>query len=361
MTTRPSPSTPRRGLSRRRLLRLMALGGAATVIGTSVAIVGAQTNQHPGTDFHGLGTAELPPQHGRRVVITGGNGYPEGDRGGLGFHVALGLARAGADVLIASRNQLRGDETVRQIKAQAPDARIRFMPLDLADLTSVRAFAEHLQARGEPIDLLVNNAGVMGRLTRETSLDGFERVFAVNTLGHFALTAQLLPLLRRGHHPRVVWVGSMRTATALPFADLQLEQRYDYAAAYDNSKLANLLLAFEFSRRSLVQGWGVTSVAAHPGVARTNLIPDGPGLNSAEGFRFRFLPFLFQPAAAGALPILHAATTDGVGQGDYFGPTGFLGMGGPPGPAVARPETQDAQAANMLWSLLEEMSRTRMA
>nr|WP_274594955.1 oxidoreductase [Aquabacter spiritensis] len=299
----------------------------------------------------------MPPQAGRRVLVTGGNGHPQDDRSGLGYQDALALARAGADVTIASRNAARGQEAVRAIRAEVPGAAVRFETLDLADQTSVRAFAARMRASGQGLDVLINNAGVMGRARREVSVDGFERVLATNTLGHFTLTALLLPLLKKARDPRIVWVGSLRTSDALPFDDLQLARSYAYTAAYDNSKLANLMLAIELDRRSTARGWGVSSLAAHPGVARTNLIPDGPGLDSAEGWRFRFLPFFFQPAAQGALPTLYAATDPKAVSGGYYGPTGLLGLRGPPGVAIPPAAARDPRAAERLWAALERLTQ----
>lgn len=309
------------------------------------------------TDIPDWTAANIPQQRGRRVIITGGNGYPDNGRSGLGYQTALALAHAGADVVIASRNKVRGDEAVRRILTEAPGATVRFETLNLANLESVKAFGAKMRASGQGLDLLINNAGVMGRSKREVSIDGFERVFATNTLGHFALTSELLPLLKKGTHPRIVWVASLRMSQALPFEDLQLERRYDYAEAYDNSKLANLLLTLELARRSEAGSWGISSLAAHPGVARTNLIPDGPGLDSAEGGRFRMLPFLFQPAAQGALPILYAATSPAAVAGGFYGPKGFQGLRGLPGVARVPDAAQDIGSAAMLWAKLEPLSK----
>jgi NAD(P)-dependent dehydrogenase (short-subunit alcohol dehydrogenase family) len=335
-------SNPQAAWSRRRVLGLSALAMSAAVFGAPAAWA---QGQGAGWTIGALGG-----QQGRRILITGANGYPEGDRSGLGYHQALALARAGADVTIASRDGVRGAEAVRRISAVVPGANIRFQTLDLTNLASVDAFAGWMSDRNEGLDLLINNAGVMGRQQREISVDGFERVFATNALGHFALTGRLLPLLRQGNMPRVVWVASSRAARTIRLDDLNQEQAYDYGYAYDQSKLAILLLAFELDRRSRSQGWGVESLAAHPGGARTNLIPNGPGLNSAEGFRFRFLPFLFPPAAEGAVALVYAATSAQASSGGYYGP-GRSG-GEPSGmPDAAR----DATLAGQLWSALEQM------
>ncbi|MFC4731911.1 SDR family oxidoreductase [Salipiger abyssi] len=300
----------------------------------------------------------IPSQRGRRVIVTGANGYPQEDRSGLGYHQALGLARAGADVTIASRNRVRGEEAVRQMRTEFPDATVRFETLDLANLESVSSFAARMRASGNRIDLLINNAGVMGRLNREESVDGYERVFATNALGPFALTAQLLPLLRNGRDARVVWTSSLRGhAAELKFDDLQQERVYDYQRAYDDTKLANLLLAFECERRSRASGWGVTSVVAHPGVARTNLVLDGPGPDSMEGWRFRNIRFMWQDPAQGALPALYAGTSLQAEGGAYYGPKGFQHLRGLPGVATPPVASQDEAVAANLWATLERLGR----
>jgi len=358
------PSTPNRSphpyaggiaASRRTFLHMSAASAAVFASGASAA----QTAQ-PTEEISDWTTANIPPQNGRRVLVTGGNGFPQDDRSGLGYQDALALARAGADVTIASRNQERGEQAVRQIRADAPGSVVRFEMLDLADLASVKSFADRMRATGQGLDVLINNAGVMGRQKREVSVDGFERVFATNTLGHFALTAELMPLLRQGREPRVVWVTSLRIAEALPLDDLQLDRDYQYAAAYDNTKLANLMLALELDRRSKAAGWGVSSLAAHPGVVRTNLIPNGPGLDSTEGRRFRWLPFMFQPAAQGALPTLYAATSPQALAGGYYGPKGFRGLRGLPGVVPIPDHARDTQSAASLWSTLEHLARVTL-
>lgn len=350
----------RPAFSRRAFLRVSAAGASgALIVGTAGFAIGWPSAG--AAEIPDWTAADIPAQNGRRVLVTGGNGYPQDDRSGLGYQEALALARAGARVTIASRDQARGEEAVRRILADAPGSEVRFETLDLANLTSVRAFAARMRATGQGLDALINNAGVMGRFNREVSVDGFERVFATNTLGHFVLTAQLLPLLRRGREPRIIWVSSMRISDTLPFHDLQLEHSYDYAAAYDNTKLANLMLALEFERRSKTAGWGVSSVAAHPGVARTNLIPNGPGLNSAEGWRLRMLPFMFQPAAEGALPTLYAASSPQAVAGGYYGPNGFQGMRGLPGPVSIPVSAQNLQSAAILWASLERLGQVSLS
>jgi NAD(P)-dependent dehydrogenase (short-subunit alcohol dehydrogenase family) len=354
------PKARASGLSRRSFVRYGAAGVGVAVVGGGTTVIANRPPLSPRQQglprIPDWTTADIPPLHGCPALVTGGNGYPEGDRSGLGFHDALELARAGADVTIASRKKERGEEAVRRIKASVPGASVRFETLDLSDLASVAGFAERMRASQGSLDILVNNAGVMGRKNREVSANGFERVFATNTLGHFALTARLLPLLREGSSPRVVWVSSSRSFMgAINFADLQLVQDYDYGAAYDNSKLANLLIAFEMQRRSAAKGWGISAIAAHPGIARTSLVPDGPGLDSLEGRNHRYLPFLFQPPAQGALPTLYAATSPQAAAGGYYGPNGSLGLSGLPGWAGIPEKADDKQVAARLWATLEQI------
>lgn len=340
-------------ISRRTVLKIAAAAASASAIGSCAS--GPADPQGAAT-IPDWGVADIPPQHGRRAIVTGASGVPTGDRSGLGYQVAIALARSGADVTIASRNRMRGEEAVRRIRLAAPASKVRFEELDLANLASVQSFCERMEGSGRSIDLLVNNAGVMGRLHRETSSDGYERVFATNTLGHFVLTTRLLPLLQKARRARVVWVSSLRAANGeLRWTDLQSHRDYDYAAAYDRSKLANLLLARELARRSEASGWNLSSIGSHPGVARTNLIPNGPGLVSREGWRFRRLPFLFQAAAQGALPILYAATAPAAEQGGYYGPKGVGEMRGLPGRADLPARALDPGSAAILWRLLEQM------
>ncbi len=351
----------RRRVSRRAFLGYSAAGVGLAVVGGGVAFAVNQPELSPRQQ--GLPSlpewtaADIPSLQGLTAIVTGGNGYPEEDRSGLGFHDALELARAGAEVTIASSDRERGEEAVRRIRSEVPGASIRFDTLDLADLASVAGFAERMRASHTRLDLLINNAGDMGRLNREVSADGYERVFATNALGHFALTAQLLPLLREADAPRVVWLSSLRAATgAIDFDDLQQGRGdYDYGLAYSNSKLAVLLVAFEMQRRSAAESWGISSIAAHPGVARTNLVPDGPGPDSMEGRNHRFMPFLYQPASQGALPTLYAATSPQAEAGAYYGPSGFQGLSGGPARAGIPVQAEDQDVAARLWTTLERL------
>ncbi|MFC0634222.1 SDR family NAD(P)-dependent oxidoreductase [Brevundimonas balnearis] len=349
------PSDHEADVSRRRLLRL---GAAGAVAGLAAGCAAPGAAQSADREAQAWAAANIPDQTGRRLLITGGNGYPREDRSGLGYQAALALVRKGADVTIASRDANKGAEAVRLIRAAVPGARVRFDTLDLTSLDQVKAYAARWRSSGERLDALINNAGVMGRRTRETTLGGHERVFATNVMGPFVLTSELMPLLRQGRAPRVVWVASGRIGR-LALTDLQFERDYDYALAYDRSKLGVLLVAQEVQRRSEAAGWGVASMACHPGVARTFLVPDGPGMDSAEGFRQRALPMMFGPAARGALSHLYAGASTDARGGGYYGPAALI-AGSPEEvevPALARNEAD----AGRLWGALEGLCGTAFA
>lgn len=293
--------------------------------------------------------ADIPSQRGRAAVVTG--------TGGLGFEDALALARAGATVILAGRSRAKGLAAVQRIREGVAGADARFEEVDLASLASVEAFGARLRHSRDSLDLLVNNAGVMTPPTRRATADGFELQLGTNHLGHFALTAHLLPLLRNGSEPRVVTVSSIASRNgAIHFDDLQSERGYDAMAAYSQSKLACLMFALELQRRGDAGGWGLQSMAAHPGISRTDLLPNGAGAWSAAGMARRFLWFLFQPVARGALPTLFAATSPDARGGSYYGP-GRLGESrGHPTAARIPPQALDADAAARLWSESERLT-----
>ena len=302
----------------------------------------------------GWTSAAIPAQHGRLAVITGATG-------GLGYETALALAGAGAEVVLASRDAAKGGRAVALIRAAFPTALVSFEPLDLASLRSVGEFAERWRAAGRGIDLLVNNAGVMAPPRRRESEDGFELQFATNYLGHFALTARLLPLLRRRDTPRVVQLASVAARRgAIAFDDLQAVRGYQLMRAYAATKLAMLIFALELQRRSDAGGWGLTSLAAHPGWARTELFTNGPAENGRVTPLWRLAlqvaPLFSQSAAAGARPILFAATSPDVRGGGYYGPSGWLELKGPPGPAAVPAQARDGAVAAGLWAVSERLS-----
>ena len=258
-----------------------------------------------------------------------------GASSGLGFEVAVALAQAGADVVVAGRGESQGRWAVGKIRPLAPGSLVRYERLDLSSLSAVADFARRIERLDRPVDLLINNAGVMALPKRQVTADGFEMQLSTNYLGHFALTARLFPLLQRGRDPRVVQVSSVAHRVGeIHFDDLHLERRYTPWRAYSQSKLASLLFAFELQRRSDLYHWGVMSQAAHPGYARTSLFASGPGAQSLLNRLHKSLGALFSHSAAkGALPILFAATSQGVYPGSYYGPKGAFELAGPAGEA----------------------------
>ncbi|RZN27701.1 SDR family oxidoreductase [Bradyrhizobium sp. Leo121] len=292
----------------------------------------------------GWSTADIPPQTSKTAVITGATG-------GLGYETALALAGAGATVVLTGRNDSKGRHALERIRAQYPKADVSYETLDLASLASVADFAGRFAISRPSVDLLINNAGVMALPKRRTTQDGFEMQLGINYLGHYALTARLLPQLRRALKPRVVNLSSLaHRSGAIDFADLQAERSYRPWRAYCQSKLAMLIFALELQRRSDAAGWGLMSNAAHPGYARTDLIPNGPGTRSLSSYFSRLLqPYASQSAAAGALPTLFAATSPAAEPGGYYGPNWFYELKGPPVEAKIMPQAKDAAVAAMLW------------
>ena len=291
--------------------------------------------------------ADIPPQTGRRCLITGG-------AGGLGYETARALAGAGADVILAGRSRDKGCLALDALRRELPSARLQFALLDLADLDSVAAAARALLDEARPLDVLVNNAGVMAPPVRRLTAQGFELQYGTNHLGHVALTAALLPLLRTATAPRVVTVSSIAHRRGrLDFDDLQAARGYRPSCVYAQSKLANLLFAFELQRRSDAGHWGLSSIAAHPGVANTALFGNGPGAKGVLGaFVARVLvPTFGQSAARGALPLLFAATAPDAAPGGYYGPDGGYELRGDVAPAEATSQARDARLAGRLWEL----------
>lgn len=292
---------------------------------------------------------DIPAQSGRLAVVTG--------TGGLGFEDALALARAGAEVVLAGRNPAKGAASVEAIQRQVPGAKIRFAALDLALLASVAAFADGLARQTEAVDILINNAGVMVPPQRQVTADGFELQLGTNYLGHFALTGRLLPLLRRGKAARVVTLSSVAARGGrIDFDDLQAVKGYRPMPVYSQSKLACLIFAQELQRRSAAAGWGVTSIGAHPGVARTDLMHNAPGRFSAAGIARSALWFLFQPVAQGALPTLYAATAPDATPGGYYGPDRLSETRGYPTSAKVPPAAVEPGVAERLWRVSEELT-----
>ncbi|MCY1363549.1 light-dependent protochlorophyllide reductase [compost metagenome] len=267
------------------------------------------------------------------------------------------LVEAGAKVVVADLDQVGGVAAVERIRQNRKDADITFSPLDLGSLQSIEGFCTDLLAQGSPLDLLFNNAGIQPLNARRATRDGFELTFGIGHLGHFALTGRLLPLLLESPTPRVITTSSLVHPRGwFDRDDLQIERNYDAQRAYNQTKLANLLFARELQRRASLAGVSLTSVAAHPGVARTSI-----GANRRRqgklGWRDHVvsltlsivMPLLGQDATRGALPLLHAATAAVGNDGGFYGPSGFAEMKGAPGPARGAQVARDEELASWLW------------
>jgi len=294
--------------------------------------------------------ADIPPQGGKLAVVTGATG-------GLGYQTALGLAQAEAEVVLTGRNAAKGREAISKIRRLLPDAKISFEALDLANLASVADFARRFATAHASLDLLINNAGVMALPTRQATADGFETQLGTNYLGHYALTAQLLPLLRSARQPRVVNLSSIAHRTGfIQFSDLQGERLYSPWKAYNQSKLAMLMFALELQRRSDAAGWNLMSNAAHPGWARTDLFANGPGFGLISLASQFAAPLFSQSAESGALPTLFAATSPQAEGGGYYGPNGLYELRGPPAPARIMPQARDKAGAAKLWDVSQQLT-----
>ena len=297
--------------------------------------------------------ADIPDQGGRLALITGASS-------GLGLETARALAARGATVVLGCRSLARAEQARRELlpAAAAGGGAIDLLDLDLASLPRVRRAAAELADRYGRLDLLINNAGLMA-LPRLLTRDGFEMQLGVNHLGHFALTAALLPLLRGRSDARVVTVTSgAQYFGRIAFDDLQGERRYDRWAAYGQSKLANVMFALELQQRLRDQGEAVLSLAAHPGVARTNLQPASIAANGSwlEPLAYRLMDPLFQNAAMGALPQLYAATAAEATPGGHYGPDQLGGLRGWPKPVRIAPAALDAAQRQRLWQRSEELT-----
>jgi NAD(P)-dependent dehydrogenase (short-subunit alcohol dehydrogenase family) len=294
--------------------------------------------------------AEIPSQLGKATVVTGATG-------GLGYETALALAEAGAEVVLTGRDDRKGASAIEKISREVAGAKVSYQHLDLASLASVADFAQRIATR-QSLDLLINNAGVMALPRRQTTADGFEMQFGTNYLGHFALTARLMPLLRRASGPRVVNVSSLAHRTGfIDFNDLQGARVYLPWKAYGQSKLAALMFALELQRRSDAAGWNLISNAAHPGFARTGLFASGPGglVSLATDLA---APLFGHSAVDGARPILFAATSPKARPGAYYGPSGIGELRGAPATALIMPQARDAATAARLWDVSEKLTGT---
>jgi len=284
---------------------------------------------------------DIPDLGGKTAVVTGANS-------GLGYETAIALARHGAHVVLACRDERRGTEAIERLRQEAPQASVELSLLDLADLTSVRKFADAYAGERDHLDILVNNARVMALPERRTTADGFEMQFGTNHLGHYALTGLLLPQLQARPGARVVSVTSFgHKVGRMNFDDLQWERSYRKWLAYGRSKLANLLFIFELDRRARAGGSSIVATVAHPGYANTNL---------QAGTSFQWSNFMAQSAADGALPTLYGATAPDAQGGEFFGPSGFLQQHGAPERVKAAKKAYDTDSARRLWEVSEQLT-----
>jgi NAD(P)-dependent dehydrogenase (short-subunit alcohol dehydrogenase family) len=295
--------------------------------------------------------ADIPDQRGRVAVVTGANS-------GLGLATSQELARAGAAVVLACRSEHKARDAMHSIHRLVPGADLELGSLDLADLDSVRSFAEARNALGRPLDLLINNAGIMAAPRRLTK-QGFESQFATNHLGHFALTGLLLESLLQAPAPRVVTVSSsLHRSGTINFDDLQGERKYSRWGAYGQAKLANLMFCFELQRRADEAGAALKSMAAHPGYAATNLQFAAPSRFYEKAFMMIGNRLFAQTADMGALPTLYAATFPGLPGGTYAGPDGRGEQRGHPKVVRAAAKAYDREAWQRLWGVSEQLTGT---
>jgi NAD(P)-dependent dehydrogenase (short-subunit alcohol dehydrogenase family) len=293
-----------------------------------------------------------------RTLVTGA-------ASGIGLQVALKLAARNCHVIVADRNVAGGEATVTAIAQTGGSA--EFRPLDLGSLAAIRTFSAEELSRGEPLDVMINNAGLLPPMARATTSDGFELAFGVAYLGHFALTALLLPALLRSLAPRVVSISSNSHPNGrIDFDNLQLQRGYQSSQAYMNSKLACLMFAFELQRRADQVGARLLSVAAHPGISRTPIAnrwrTEGRRrlMDRFELFGYQALMQLVgQGAEDGARPLVHAALDPSTKPGGYYGPTGFMQARGHTGLVQPAWRALDTKAAQRLWECAEQLTNVR--
>ena len=299
----------------------------------------------------------VPDQAGKLVVVTGANS-------GTGREAVRRLAGAGAHVVMAVRTVAKGERAREEILAGQPGARLEVRRVDLADLSSVAEFGDGLIADGRPVDILINNAGVMAPPTRMTTADGFELQFGSNFLGPFALTMRLLPLVLAAPAPRVVTMSSgVASYGRIRFDDLQWQRGYRPNLAYAQSKLADLMMTLHLADLAVRRGWNLMSNAAHPGFTRTNLQTAGAGLGRDEPKRTPFNSLHILPSqevGPGTEPLLFAAADPAAANGGYYGPSRWFGLVGPTTAVRPPRRARDSVTAARLWAAAERLTRTAL-
>lgn len=282
-------------------------------------------------------------QTGKIAIVTGANS-------GIGYEVSLELVKKDIEVIMACRNMEKAEKAKANILRVYPKGKINLIKLDTSSLVEVRKFAEEFQKQYHQLDLLINNAGIMMSPYKVTE-DGFENQFATNYIGHFALTGLLLPMLRGTSASRIITLSSLSYKWAeIQFDDFHASKGYSKTKAYGQSKWACLMFAFELQRRLAAAGYDTLSVAAHPGLSKTNLDQYYPALIRPLGNLF------LQHASKGALPVLYAALEKDLKGGEYIGPDGFQEMRGYPKKVNADDYSNNIEVANRLWSESEKMS-----
>jgi NAD(P)-dependent dehydrogenase (short-subunit alcohol dehydrogenase family) len=299
---------------------------------------------------------DIPNLTGKLAVVTGASD-------GLGLGIAQRLADAGAEVVMPVRNQAKGAAAAQRIRDAHPGATITTHQFDLASLASVAAFAAALTADGRPIDILINNAGVMTPPSRQVTEDGFELQLGANHLGHVALVGAILPLLCEGRARVATQVSLSARSGTIDWDDLQSERAYKPMRAYGQSKLALMLFALELDRRSSAAGWGITSNVAHPGITPTNLLAAHPEMGRAkDGLDVRMIRRaakhgrLAHTVEEGALPALMAATDPDAKGGMFFGPSGFAHLAGAPAEQKLYKSAQSVEDAQRIWAVSERLT-----
>jgi NAD(P)-dependent dehydrogenase (short-subunit alcohol dehydrogenase family) len=300
----------------------------------------------------------IPGLSGKRAVVTGASD-------GMGLVIARRLAAAGAEVIIPVRNPTKGEAAVAKITRDVPNANVSLRSLELSSLASVAALGDTLRAEGAPIHLLINNAGVMTPPDHQTTADGFELQFGTNHLGHFALVAHLMPLLRAGGARVTSQISVAARSGRINWDDLNWDRSYNGGRAYSQSKIAFGLFGLELERRSKANGWGITSNLSHPGVAPTNLLSARPELGRAQDTGGRRLigwlssrGILAGTVESAALPALMAATDPQAKPGALYSPSGFGNTSGAPAEQRMYPPLRSAEEAARIWDVSEQLTRT---
>jgi NAD(P)-dependent dehydrogenase (short-subunit alcohol dehydrogenase family) len=297
----------------------------------------------------------IPDLTGRLALVTGASD-------GIGLEIAARLARSGAEIIMPVRNARKGEDAAARIRERTPGARTTVRTLDLSSLESVVSLSDDLLAEGRPIDMHINNAGVMSPPARRLTADGFELQFATNHLGHFALVARLLPLLKAGHAHVTSQVSIAADQGAVNWDDLSWERDYDPMEAYSSSKIAFGLFAMELQRRSEAAGWGIRSNLSHPGVTPTNLLAAQPGMGRPEDTTaVKFIRAMSRrgilvgtPESAALSAVYAAASLDAKG-GRLYGPKGFRHLSGQPAEQRLYSRLRSEDDARRIWELSERM------